>query len=391
MAKLSAFNTSVYGPDESAVGTIGNIAEMFNPENQAKGQLAQAHADYYKQSGAHAQASAALANAKAQSEKDQNAAYDVSRLIENGMSPLQAQMFVAARNHYADAAKGYNAARGGDLLATGQGDPNTAAALTGLNPTINSAFTIGQGEAIRNQNSANKIADTIAAGTVRNEGFNQRGTVVPSGGMFIPPGAGGKTSILNVPPGAVPAGAIINPKPDRGASASQINAVDARVRNGMSVLSDIVTAGNHGSQTLNPGDANAIVTAANAKYPNLPIHQAIPMLIKDQNIQFNEKPGTIWPPTSWFGHNAIIPTAGDKPVVQGLADIIAPSSDSFKGAPSETLKTSNVVPAGPVSKIGMLDENARATAKQRILGNPALRSDFDTKFGAGATDELLAK
>lgn len=377
MAKLSTFGTSVYGPDESVVGTMGNIAEMFNPENQAKGQLAQAHADYYKQSGAHAQASADLANAKSQSEKDQNAAYDVSRLIENGMSPLQAQMFVAARNHYADAAKGYNTSVGGQMLTSGKGDPNSAAALLGLNPTINSAFTVGQGNDIRSQNSASKIADTIAAGTIHNAGLNQRGTVIPSGGMFIPGAGQVQPSVINVPEGTVPPGAIVNPKPakvDKGMSPSQVNALDTRIRNGIGVLTDIVASDNHGDHKLNSGDSNAIITAAFTKYPTLPIHQAIPQLIKDQNIQFNEKPGTIWPPTSWFFHNDIVPTAGGKPVQQGLADIIT-----------------GLAPAAPESKIGMLDNNARATAKQRILANPALKTDFDTKFGAGASDELLAK
>lgn len=352
MAKLSTFNTSVYGPDESAVGTIGNIAEMFNPENQAKGQLAQAHADYYKQSGAHAQASAELALAKAAAEKDQNAAYDVSRLIENGMSPLQAQMFVAARNHYADAAKGLNIARGGEDLRSGKGDPNSAATLLGLNPTINSAYTVGQGNDIRNQNSANKIADTIAAGTIRNQGLASHGTVIPAGGMFIPGAGQVQPSVLNVPEGVVPPGAIVNPKPDNGMSPTKVNALDTRMRNGMTVLSDIVAGGNHGSQTINPGDANAIVTAATTKYPGLPAHQAIPRLIQDQKIQFNEKPVEFMHPSTWLGHNAIVPTAGDKTLQEGLADIIAPS-DSFKGAPNQTLRipatgTDNSGPVAPV-------------------------------------------
>lgn len=383
MAKLSTFGTSVYGPDESAVGTMGNIAEMFNPENQAKGQLAQAHADYYKQSGAHAQASAELALAKAKAAKDQNDAYNVDALVKNGMTPLQAQMFVAARGRYLDATKGHNTAVGGNMLTSGQGDPNSAAALLGLNPTINSAFTVGQGNDIRNQNSANKIADTIAAGTIRNQGLASHGTVIPAGGMFIPGAGQVQPSVLNVPEGTVPPGAIVNPKPakvDKGMSPSQVNAVDTRMRNGMTVLSDIVAGGNHGSQTLNPGDANAIVTAATTKYPGLPAHQAIPQLIKDQNIQFPEKPGTLWPPTSWFGHNAIVPTAGDKPVQEGLADVIAPS-DSFKGAPSQTLRipatgTDNsdpvalaapaVAPAGPMKVSNKAEYDALPSGTQYL-------------------------
>lgn len=365
MAKLSTFGTSVYGPDESVVGTIGNVAEMWNPEKQAKGQLAQAHADYYKQIGAHAQASAELELAKAKAAKDQNDAYNVDALVKNGMTPLQAQMYVSARGHYLDATKGYNTAVGGNMLTSGQGDPNSAAALLGLNPTINSAYTVGQGNDIRNQNSANKIADTIAAGTIRNRGLESRGTVIPAGGMFIPGAGQVQPSVLNVPEGKVPPGAIVNPKPDNGMSPTKVNALDSRMRNGMTVLSDIVAGSGHGKDnSLNPGDANAIVTAATTKYPNLPAHQAIPRLIQDQNVQFNEKPSDWYNPVSWFGHNAIVPTAGDKPVQEGLADIIAPTGTDNSGPVAPAAPA--VAPAGPMKVSNKAEYDALPSGTQYL-------------------------
>lgn len=413
MAKTS-LGTSIHGQDTQAIETLSNLASIFNPAHAADAQQRAAHAEYYRQHGEQAAAAKMHSLAQTKAINDQNAAYDVASLVQNGMTPLQAQMFVAARNHYTDATKGYNVARGGEMLASGQGDPNTAAALTGLSPTINSAYTEKQRDDILAQNNASKIAQLTTQGQLHNQGLAQRGVVVPKDAMYIPgsaiggqpspsvtPSAGpsnlfdttGQTQQL-APAGfmdslgkpasaapAMPAGAILNSKPakvDKGMSPSQVNAVDTRMRNGMGVLTDIVAGGDHGSQTINPGDANAIVTAATTKYPNLPVHQAIPQLIKDQNIQFPEKPGTLWPPTSWFGHNAIVPTAGGKPVQQGLADIIT----GGQSAPAVN---------APASKIGMLDENARVTARQRIQANPALRTDFDTKFGAGASDELLAK
>ena len=187
MAKQSVFGTSVMGPDESAVGTIGNIAEMFNPENQAKGQLAQAHANYYKQAGVHAEASAALANAEAQAAKDQNDAYNEDALVASGMNRLQAKMFNAARNHYTDATKGYNVALGGEDLRNGQGDPNVAATLaTGIIPTIGSAVTEDQGVKIRNQNNESKIAQLVTQGKLHNQGLLDRGVVLPAGAAFLP-------------------------------------------------------------------------------------------------------------------------------------------------------------------------------------------------------------
>lgn len=413
MAKTS-LGTSIHGQDTQAIETLSNLANIWNPAHEADAQQRAAHAEYYRQHGEQAAAAKMHLLAQTKAMNDQNAAYDVASLVNNGMTPLQAQMFVAARNHYTDATKGYNVARGGEMLASGQGDANTAAALTGLSPTINSAFTEKQGVDIRNQNNASKIAQLMTQGQLHNQGLAQRGVVVPSGGMYIPGSAIGGQPSPSVAPAAgpsagpsdlfngqtqqlapagfmdslgkstsaaatgIPPGAIVNPKPDNGMSQIKVNALDTRMRNGMGVLTDIVAGGDHGAQTLNPGDANAIVTAATTKYPNLPVHQAIPRLIQDQNIQFPEKPGTLWPPTSWFGHNAIVPTAGSKPVQQGLADIIT----GGQSAP---------VVNAPVSKIGMLDENARATARQRIQSNPALRTDFDTKFGAGASDELLAK
>jgi hypothetical protein len=416
MAKTS-LGTSIHGQDTQAIETLSNLAGIFSPENAADAQQRAAHAEYYRQHGEQAAAAKMHSLAQTKAINDQNAAYDVASLVQNGMTPLQAQMFVAARNHYSDATKGYNVARGGEMLASGQGDANTAAALTGLSPTINSAYTEKQRNDIIAQNSASKIAQLATQGQLHNQGLAQRGVVVPAGGMYIPGSSlnqpapavapvsasanpsnlfdmSGQTQQL-APAGfmdslgstkatapGIPAGAILNPKPakaDKGMSPSQVNAVDTRMRNGMTVLSDIVAGSGHGKDNpLNPGDANAIVTAATTKYPNLPAHQAIPQLIKDQNVQFNEKPSDWYNPVSWVGHNAIVPTAGGKPVQQGLSDIITGS----QSAPAVN---------APVSRIGMLDDSQRATAKQRIQANPALRTDFDTKFGAGASDELLAK
>ena len=431
MAKHSVFGTSVMGPDESAVGTIGNIAEMFNPENQAKGQMAQAHAEYYRQHGE--QAAAAKMHLLAQAKEIQNRldANNVEAQVAAGIPRQQAIINVGYGKSATDVATSYNKGRGGEMFASGQGDPYTAAALTGLNPNINSAYTVGQGNDIRNQNDISKLSQIVTQGMLHNQGLANKGVVVPQGGMYIPPGSiaggqpaptapviagvspadlvlggnpmpssafGGSSQQLAQPgtinsfiPGnganpssalGIPAGAILNPKPakvDKGMSPSQVNAVDTRMRNGMAVLSDIVAGGDHGKDNpLNPGDANAIVTAATTKYPTLPIHQAIPQLIKDQSIQFPEKPGEFLHPTTWLGHNAIVPTAGGRPVQQGLSDIITGG------------QSASAVNA-PASKIGMLDENARAISRQRLQANPALRSDFDTMFGAGATDELLAK
>lgn len=413
MAKTS-LGTSIHGQDTQAIETLSNLANIWNPAHAADAQQRESHAEYYRQHGEQAAAAKMHSLAQTKAINDQNAAYDVASLVQNGMTPLQAQMFVAARNHYTDATKGYNVARGGEMLASGQGDVNAAAALTGLSPTINSAFTEKQGVDIRNQNNASKIAQLATQGQLHNQGLAQRGVVVPAGGMYIPGSAIGGQPSHSVAPAAgpsdlfngqtqqlapsgfmdslgkstsaaangIPAGAILNPKPakaDKGMSPTQVNAIDTRMRNGMTVLTDIVAGGDHGKDNpLNTGDSNAIVTAATTKYPNLPAHQAIPQLIKDQDIQFNEKPSDWYNPFSWVGHTAIVPTAGGKPVKQGLADIITGG------------QSASAVNA-PASKIGMLDENARATAKQRIQANPALRTDFDTKFGAGASDELLAK
>ena len=436
MAKQSVFGTSVMGPDESAVGTIGNIAEMFNPENQAKGMMAKAHANYYNQHANQAEAGAAQSAAKTELLKMQAAALNPQKLVEiYGPEVAQAVMAAGGGN---DPSKTLDALHKMTVIKLAQtGNPQDLRTAAVLNKTpgstaTQSVFSNKEGIDYTNQNNANKIAQLVTQGQLHNQGLLDRGVVIPAGAAYLPGSAisgqpaptapviagvspadlvlggnpmpssafGGSTQQLAQPgtinsfiPGnganpssapGLPAGAILNPKPakaDKGMSPSQVNAVDTRTRNGIVVLDDTVAAGNHGSQTLNRGDANAIVTAATTKYPNLPVHQAIPQLIKDQNVQFNERPFEWTSPSTWtfgIGHNAIVPTAGGKPVQQGLADVIT----GGQSAPTVN---------APVSRIGMLDENARATAKQRLQANPALRSDFDTMFGAGATDELLAK
>lgn len=378
MAKQSVFGTSVMGPDESAVGTIGNIAEMFNPENQAKGMMAKAHANYYNQHAAQAEAGAAQSAAKTELLKMQAAALNPQKLVEiYGPEVAQAVMAAGGGN---DPSKTLDALHKMTVIKLAQtGNPQDLRTAAVLNKTpgstaTQSVFSNEEGINYTNQNNESKLAQLVAEGQLRNQGLLNRGIVVPSGGMLVrgsgqpaptapvfsgvspadlvlggnpmPSSAfGGSTQQLAQPgtinsfiPGnganpssapGLPAGAILNPKPakvDKGMSPSQVNAVDTRMRNGIGVLDDTVSGLlPAGSQTLNRGDANAIVTAATTKYPNLPVHQAIPQLIKDQNIQFNERPFEWLDPSTWtfgIGHNAIVPTAGGKPVQQGLADVI---------------------------------------------------------------------
>ena len=187
MAKQSVFGTSVMGPDESAVGTIGNIAEMFNPENQAKGQMAQAHAEYYRQHGEQAAAGKGKTVAETQLLQQQIDARNVDSMRKAGYTDAQIAVMNGWGKSANDVAQGAGKVSGLFNIQSNTGDPNTNATLyTGNTPTINSAPTVQQGMNILDKNNESKLAQIVTQGKLHNQGILDRGVVIPSGGSFIP-------------------------------------------------------------------------------------------------------------------------------------------------------------------------------------------------------------
>ena len=370
MAKTSNLGTSIHGQDTQAVETLSNLASIFNPANAADAQQRAAHAEYYRQHGEQAAASKMHALAQAKEIQNRLDANNVEAQVAAGIPRQQAIINVAYGKSATDVATSYNKGRGGDMLASGQGDPNTAAALTGLNPNINSAFTEKQRNDIIAQNSANKIADTVAGIAMKNAGSQDKVTIIPAGSAGFRAGE-------NVP-------FYTNEKTFRPQDPARTALeTSAEVVNGQNFVSSLFPK--------MPKDQQAYISSqAVLANPGMASQPAITKYMKDNNIDVQDKGWNMW----WngpkeHGQQAIMNgknisdiVAGGMPAVMPVAPSITPATTGGQSAPAVN---------APVSKIGMLDENARATARQRIQANPALRTDFDTKFGAGASDELLAK
>ena len=164
MAKRSVFGTSVMGPDESAVGTVGNIAEMFNPENQAKGVMNQAHAEYYRQHGEQAAATKLLTMAKEADLRAKMASRSYDALVAAGYPPAQARVMSGFGTSAADAATGAGKIAGLFGLNDGSMDKYTALGLaTGHPLAATAAPTTGDSSRILDtQNQGKKDVATIA-------------------------------------------------------------------------------------------------------------------------------------------------------------------------------------------------------------------------------------
>jgi hypothetical protein len=96
MAERSAFGTAVYGPDNSYINGLGNIADKFSPAAMAAARLQQAHQALYE-------AEARKAGLQADDEAARNAAYTDEALQRAGVSDPIARQFLLmtrTRNPY---------------------------------------------------------------------------------------------------------------------------------------------------------------------------------------------------------------------------------------------------------------------------------------------------